>query len=480
MDIHLLREPVFTNDAIVLGLLLVVLALIFYTADSELSGWKKFYRVIPALLLCYFLPALLHWPLGLIASEWHDYVGLVDYLSSLGISVPQGASYSQLEALIKEYNGSHAADSQITLESLKAVHHKSHLYKPVTSRYLLPASLILLCLSIDFKGIINLGPKALIMFLSATLGVILGGPIALLLISKVAPEGFIVASPEELWRGLSTVAGSWIGGGANQTAMKEIYEVGDNLFATMIIVDVVVANIWMGFLLYGANITQQVDRWLKADASAIEDLKERVSSYRKSIEQIPTMTSMMVLLAVAFGGVALSHWGADNISPWMGQYKSQLSAIGLDSLMSHFFWLIVISTTLGLGLSFTKAKKLEGVGASRMGSVFIYILVASIGMKMNLGEVWANIGLFAIGIVWMLVHVSILLLTAKVIKAPFFFVAVGSQANIGGAASAPIVASAFSPSLAPVGVLMAVLGYALGTYGAIICATLMQWVATGG
>ena len=147
--------------------------------------------------------------------------------------------------------------------------------------------------------------------------------------------------------------------------------------------------------------------------------------------------------------------------------------------MSHFFWLIVISTTFGMILSLTKFRKLEGVGASRWGSIFIYILVATIGMKMNLGEVFDNLGLFAIGIVWMLVHVTILLVVAKLIKAPFFFVAVGSQANVGGAASAPVVASAFSTSLAPVGVLMAVLGYALGTYGAIVCATLMQIVSGG-
>jgi uncharacterized membrane protein len=145
--------------------------------------------------------------------------------------------------------------------------------------------------------------------------------------------------------------------------------------------------------------------------------------------------------------------------------------------MSDFFWIIVISTTIGLGLSFTKAKSLEGVGASKWGSVFIYILVATIGMRMNIAEVFENLGLFAIGLIWMLVHVIILILVGKLIKAPFFFIAVGSQANVGGAASAPVVASAFSPSLAPVGVLMAVLGYALGTYGAIICAYIMQFVS---
>ena len=221
--------------------------------------------------------------------------------------------------------------------------------------------------------------------------------------------------------------------------------------------DVVVANIWMGFLLYGANISKKVDGWLKADASAIDDLVKRVSDYRASIASIPTTTNMFILGGVAFGGVALAHWGADVLTPLFGSMKETLSRLRLDSLMSHFFWLIVISTTIGLILSFTKARKLEGVGASNWGSVFIYILVATIGMKMNLGEVYKNLGLFAIGIIWMLVHVIILLITAKLIKAPFFFVAVGSQANVGGAASAPVVASAFNPALAPVGVLMAVL-----------------------
>jgi len=205
-----------------------------------------------------------------------------------------------------------------------------------------------------------------------------------------------------------------------------------------------------------------------------------VADYRASIQQVPTTTTLMILMAIAFGGVGLAHWGADFLSPFMrDNFGKTLEVYRLDSLMSHFFWLIVIATTVGLILSFTKARRMEGVGASTWGSIFIYVLVVTIGMKMNLGEVFRNLGLFAIGIIWMLVHVTILLITAKLIKAPFFFVAVGSQANIGGAASAPVVASAFSPSLAPVGVLMAVLGYALGTYGAILCAELMRAVAGG-
>ena len=314
---------------------------------------------------------------------------------------------------------------------------------------------------------------------AATLGIIIGGPIALLVASKLMPN-VIGANPDELWRGLSTIAGSWIGGGANQAAMKEIYEVKDNLFGTMIVVDVVVANIWMGFLLYGANISDKIDLKLKADNSAISSLKNKISDYRASIEEMPTTTSLFILMAVAFGGVAIAHFGADIMSPFLGRFKETLMKYNLTSLTSGFFWLVVIATSIGLFLSFTRAKKLEGVGASRWGSIFIYVLVATIGMKMNLGEVFSNLGLFAIGIIWMLIHVAILLLVAKIIRAPFFFVAVGSQANIGGAASAPIVASAFSPSLAPVGVLMAVLGYALGTYGALICAQLMALVSGAG
>ena len=203
-----------------------------------------------------------------------------------------------------------------------------------------------------------------------------------------------------------------------------------------------------------------------------------MATYRASIEEMPTTTSLFVMMGITFGAVGLSHFGADVISGIMNGYKETLKEMNLTSLTSHFFWLVVFATTFGLLLSLTKARKLEGIGASRWGSIFIFILVATIGMHMNIGDVFNNLGLFAVGLLWISIHVAVLLITAKIIRAPFFFVAVGSQANIGGAASAPVVASAFSPSLAPVGVLMAVLGYALGTYGALLCAYLMQAVAT--
>jgi len=137
----------------------------------------------------------------------------------------------------------------------------------------------------------------------------------------------------------------------------------------------------------------------------------------------------------------------------------------------------VVATTIGVALSFTRARKLEGAGASKFGSAFLYVLIATIGMNMDITQVLDNPGFFAIGLVWISIHILLMLLVAWLIRAPFFFVAVGSQANIGGAASAPVVASAFHPSLATVGVLLAVLGYAVGTYGAYFCGLLMQQVS---
>ena len=422
--------PLITNDAVVLGILLVILGGLFYL--NKLKAFQQFFRFVPLLLLCYFIPAIVN-SLNIIDGE------------------------------------------------------TSNLYF-VASRYLLPAALILLCLSIDLKGIISLGPKAIIMFFSATVGIVIGGPIALLAVSAIEPSVLGGDDPEAYWRGLSTIAGSWIGGGANQTAMKEISETTDTQFSAMIIVDVVVANIWMAVLLIGAGMSARIDRWFKADNSAVENLKSRVESYQASIQRYTTFPDLMVIAAIAFGGVAVAHLVADGLSPSISKNFSAILSENpdswvqyLSSLESGFFWLIITATLVGIALSFTKARNYEGAGSSKIGSVFLYVLVGTLGMKMDLPELinnwdqyWAVI---LIGLIWMFVHIVFLLIMAYIVKAPFFFVAVGSQANVGGAASAPVVASAFSPALAPVGVLLAVLGYAVGTVAAILCMGIMHSVS---
>ena len=413
-----MHTSLFTNDAIVFGILISILAFVFTTSKSENPFWKKFYKFIPTLLLCYFIPSIFN-SFGIISGE------------------------------------------------------DSNLYF-VASRYLLPTSLVLLTISIDLPEIKKLGPKAIIMFLTATAGIILGGPLAILIVSAFAPDVVGGVGPDAVWRGLTTVAGSWIGGGANQAAMKENFNVGDTLFSSMIAVDVIVANIWMAILLYGAGINERIDAKFQADNSAITELKEKIEAYRAQILRIPDLTDTLKVMAVGFGVTAIAHLGADNIAPWISDSAPWLAKF---SLTSKFFWLIVLATTFALGLSFTKARELEGVGASRYGSLFLYILVATIGMKMNILAIFENPGLFVVGLIWIAFHAILLIVVAKLIRAPFFFLAVGSQANIGGAASAPIVASAFHQSLAPVGVLLAVLGYAIGTYGAWFCGMLMQAIS---
>ncbi len=412
------NSPLISNDAVVLGLLMATLAFVFATSASKKPFWVKFYTYVPTVLLCYFIPAVFN-SLGLISGE------------------------------------------------------SSGLYR-VASRYLLPASLVLFTISIDLKGILKLGPKALTMFLAGTVGIMLGGPLALLTVGFFYPEIYSGTGPDEIWRGLSTIAGSWIGGGANQTAMLEVFGASPTLFGQMIAVDVLVANLWMAFLLYWAAKPEKLDKLLKADTSAIYALRDRIAKHREGIMKIPSLGDTMLILGFGFGVTGLSHLCADFLAPWFETNYPQLNQYSLNSA---FFWIVVIATTMGLLFSFTKARNLEGAGASRMGSVLLYILVATIGMQMDLGAVLDSPILFLVGIIWMMFHALTMILVAWIIKAPFFYVAVGSQANVGGAASAPIVASAFDPSLASVGVLLAVLGYALGTYGGYLCGLVMQAIS---
>jgi len=429
------NAPLFTDDTIIFGLLMLALGAVFYTESIKTGFWPKFYKIVPGLFMAYMIPAV---------------------LTTSGIISPEWETIDQAGEVIK---------------------HKSSLYH-VSSRYLLPAALVLMTLSIDLKGVFNLGWRALIMFLTGTIGIVIGGPIAILLISMVSPETVGGIGPDAVWRGLSTLAGSWIGGGANQTAMLEIYGYNQKLYGGMVFVDIVVANIWMALLLIGIGKRKKINSWLKADTSSIENLKEKMSTFSEGVKRNPSLTDIMIMGAIAFGTVSFAHLCSNFLAPFfediVSGIESQTTRNIFTFLGSKFFWMISISTLIAIALSYTKAKNYEGAGASKFGSVFIYILVASIGMKMDLKLIFDNVGLIAIGIVWMSIHALLLIGVAKIIKAPYFFLAVGSQANVGGAASAPIVASAFHPSLATVGVLLAVFGYAIGTIAAIGCTILMQ------
>ena len=409
-----------TSDAVVLGLLAAILALVFWSADLK-TGWvRRLYAIFPPILLCYFLPSL---------------------LTTFGVVDPE----------------------------------TSRLYF-IASRFLLPAALVLLTLSADLPAVIGLGPKALIMFFTGTLGVMIGGPVALLLTSLVAPDLMGGAGPEAIWRGMATVAGSWIGGSANQTALYEIYGAGRDTFSIWIAVDVIVANIWMAVVLWIAANQRRVDRLLRADSSAVDRVRDKAEAYELAHARIPALKDLMLIFGVGFAAVGLAHAIADPLSAWFGTHFEMARRLSLDS---SFFWLVLTATAIGVVLSFTPARTLQGVGASKVGSVFVYVLVATVGLNMNIAAILHSPAYFVIGAVWMLIHVSLMVAMAFLIRAPSFFLGVGSMANIGGAASAPVAAAAFHPSLAPVGVLLAVVGYIVGTAAAWFTGLVMMQIAAG-
>jgi len=407
-----------TNDIVVLGLIAATLGLVFWTESRQTGVWKKFYTYVPALLLCYFIPGI------------YNSVGLIDG-------------------------------------------NASKLYNPVASRVLLPAALVLLTLTIDLKGVLRLGPKLLAMYAAASVSVMLGAFAAFWLMGVIHPE--TVAG--DTWGGMAALAGSWIGGGANMVAMKEVFNVDETTFGQFVVIDVGVGYVWMAVLIFLANRAEAIDARTGADTRAIEELKERLVSYQKQHQRIASLSDLMIIVGIALGAVGLSHAVAGPIATWFGANVSWAKTV---SLHEPFVWVVVLSTFIGLGLSFTRLRQYDGAGASKIGTLFLYFLIACIGMQMDIMALADKPWLFALGVIWISVHILLLYLVGRLLRVPFFYFALGSQSNIGGPASAPVVASVFHPSLAPVGALLGALGYATGTVLAYIVGITLRAMAGAG
>ena len=407
---EIMREAWLSEPMDVLAVLLGFLALLFWMNAHKQFG--KLFSVVPLLVFAYFVPTLL---------SNNDVIPLT-----------------------------------------------SPLYDFVKT-YLLPASLLLLTLSVDIKGILKLGKNAVIMFLGATATIVIAGPIAMFLCQGLIPEENL----DQAWRGLSALAGSWIGGGANMIALQEHAGAGPDIMGAIIVVDVAVANIWMAVLLWFAGREKKADADIGADRRTLDEVRERVESYEASVSRPTDLGSLLMICALGIGGTMLARSMGTDLDAWVGVHLPVLGGY-----IKGFTWIVLIVSAFGLLLSFTPMRRLEGVGASKVGSVFLYLLVATIGAKAEFSEVAKpeNAGLVVVGAVWMFIHALLMLGLRRMIKAPIFFLAVGSKANIGGAASAPVVASAFHPALAPVGALLAIAGYLLGTIAAIACSWMLEFV----
>ncbi len=409
---------VITDQAVILGILLSILGFVFYSSSLQNKYVVGFYRVIPPLLLCYFLPGI---------------------FNSAGV-----------------FDGAHSPLPQIG------------------SRYLLPSCLILFLLNLDFKELWSLRKRAGIMFITGTVGIIIGGPFAVWVTALFSPDTVGGVGADAVWRGLGTLAGSWIGGSANQLAVREIVQPSTKLFSAIIAVDVFVAYLWMAVLLYGASRFERIDRWFRADSADVVLLTAKMQQREQQNKRSPEVKDLILMLSFALGGTGLATFLAEPIAIYVQIHHPSLANL---SLTNTFFWIILFATLIGIGLSFTSARKLEYAGASKLATVLLYLLIVTIGMQMDIMAISDNLGLFFVGFIWLLFHAVLLFIVGWYFKIPFFYFALGSMANVGGVASASVTASAFHPSLISAAVILCVFSYAIGTYAAWLTALLMQMVS---
>lgn len=393
------HQAFFNDPMSVFAFLATLVALIFWI--SGVPRFRKFFEYLPPVIFVYFLPM---------------------FATTFGLTPASSPAYD------------------------------------FTTRYFLPIALFLLMISIDLKSVARLGPMALFMVSAGTVGIILGGPIALLLFGRWLPP--------DSWTGFAALSGSWIGGTANMVAIAESVGTPDSAFGPIIVVDTVVGYGWMGVLLFFSVWQKRFDTWTKARTTAIEETNQRLAEMDRD-RHPTTVRDAAFLVGIGVGAAVLSV-----------NLGSRMPPLGNPTIISPTTWAVLIVVTGGLLLSFTSLREYEKVGASQLGYTALYLLLAGIGAQANLGAVLQAPVYLLAGAVWIAVHLGILLLAARVVSAPLFFIATGSMANIGGAASAPVVAGVYHPAMAPVGLLMAVVGYVFGIYGALGCAYLLSQVAT--
>lgn len=329
---------------------------------------------------------------------------------------------------------------------------ESPVYRAV-ARYLLPASLVLLLLSSELKAIARLGRTALVVMTAGMIGIMLGGV-----------AGFFVLRPwlpPEAWKAVGALVATWTGGSANLVAVANALSLSPELQGVLIIVDTVVAYTWMGFLISFAARQDAFDRWNGADRAVVAAVGARLAALRGREMRPPTVADMtlMVGLAVVLTAACLK---LGSLLPPVGQ------------VLNAFSWAIVLLTTAALLLSLTPLARLEQAGASTLGYAGFYLLLASVGAQGDLRKVVSHPQFMLLGVIVILVHALLLFAALRLMRAPLFFLGAASQACVGGYSSAPLVAAIYHPAMAPVGLLLAVLGNVVGTYLGLAVAQLLS------
>jgi uncharacterized membrane protein len=355
--------------------------------------------------------------------------------------------------------------------------NKSPLYDWMSS-LVLPLFLVLLLLKVDVKSAFRVMGRGVFVMLLGTLGVVIGAPLAYLIVKhSLSPES---------WRGFGALAGSWIGGTGNMAAVAEAIETSGSDFGLAVIADNAVYLIWLPIMLGSRNLARWFHRFTGVSESRLAGLQEAAESL-KSDEGAPAMRHYLYLiflgLLVTAIGSGLSGLVPDglrllrNISPqfpWLISVQQEIWRIFIEMPVSA--WRILLITTFGIVLSFTPARRIPGSHALAMA--LVYLFVANMGARANLQDIAGQAVWFLLGgFIWIFIHGGFILAAARVFKIDVHTAAIASAANIGGAASAPVVAAYHNRALVPVSVLMASVGYAIGNYAALLAAFLCRAVA---
>jgi uncharacterized membrane protein len=334
--------------------------------------------------------------------------------------------------------------------TLGIIDPKSPVYSKIINS-LLPASLFLLLISVNIKSILRLGRPALIMFFAGSFGIVFGAMLVFFIL-----KGWI---GKEFWAGFGALCASWTGGSANMIAVKEALSTPDAVFLPMVIVDTIVPYVWMAILVAFAESQPMFDRWNNADHRIFDQLSRRAHRSATNHAAQWHWGKILIIVAVAVCASVLVRTLAKSLP------------IGKEAT---YAWTIILVSILGIALSFTPLKKLEDYGSTKIGYYFLYFVLTAIGAKASLSNIGATVLLIIAGFMIVTIHAAILMGVARLIRAPMFLAAVASQANIGGVASAPIVAEIYQPGFASIGLLLAILGNIVGTYIGILAGQLCR------
>ena len=317
---------------------------------------------------------------------------------------------------------------------------------------ILYAMLFIMLLRCDLKKILRLGPKMLIGFFSATLSIGLGFVVAYAIMHNALGVG--------AWQALGALCGSWMGGGGNMLAIQAALDVPESAMAYALVMDSICATFYVMFLLWAINFSEKFNKWTKADTKIIDSVGQALEEEAKANTQPLIWQNIMLLVG---SGLIVSA-----VSQLLG---AQIYGLGW-TFLDKAPWTVLIVTALGLIFALTPFGKIKGT--EEVSNVMLYSVVALIASRADLSAMGNAPAWLLTGFIILVIHVAIMILLAKLLHIDIFTSAVASLANIGGTATAPVLAGTYSSALVPVGIIMALLGYVVGTGGGLIVARLMS------